>query len=208
MPVPSTAPGKMEEGPGPDTPHSAQNLKAPQVTPQSRPSEHRRILWPADNKESEWHRFDEDVDSALEVTAKVDVDQRLKTMSMFIISIASDRFGIKEHRATKTTTAAPIPNRREIKISQLRQELRMLRSQYRKASDDKKEALAELRGAVKVTHLPTCRVAQEEGQGEGPQAQCLHRKSIWICQEAAGRETQWSALMPGGRHQRSLKEHL
>lgn len=165
-------------------------------------------MWPADNKESEWHLFDEDVDSALEVTAKVDVDQRLKTMSMFIISIASDRFGIKEHRATKTTTAAPIPNRREIKISQLRQELRMLRSQYRKASDDKKETLAELRGVVKVTHPPTCRVAQEEGQGEGPQAQCLHRKSIWICKEAAGRETQWSALMPGGRHQRSLKEHL
>lgn len=33
VPVPSTAPGKTEEGPGPDTPHSAQNLKAPQMTP-------------------------------------------------------------------------------------------------------------------------------------------------------------------------------
>lgn len=80
VPVPSTAPGKTEEGPGPDTPHSAENLKAPQVTPQSRPSEHRRILWPADNKESEWHRFDEDVDSALEVTAKVDVDERSRSL--------------------------------------------------------------------------------------------------------------------------------
>lgn len=49
----------------------------------------------------------------------------------------------------KTTTAAPIPNQRENSISQLRQQLRILRSQFRKASDNKKEALAELRRVVR-----------------------------------------------------------
>lgn len=146
--VPYTAPGETEEDPGPDTPHSAQNLHAPQATPRSRPSEHRWILWPAANKESEWQQFDEDVDKALEATAKGDVDQRLKTLSTFIISIAFDRFGTKEQRDTKTTIAAPIPNRREIKISQLRQELRVLRSQHSKASNEEKAALAKLRSAV------------------------------------------------------------
>ncbi len=149
MPVPCRAPGEMEEDPDPDTPHNAQNLQAPQATSKSRPSEHHRILWPAANKESEWQQFHKDVDAALEVTAKGDVDQRLRTISMFIISIASDRFGIKKQRATKNTTATPIPDRRELKISQLRQELRALRSQYRKASDDEKAGLAELRCVVR-----------------------------------------------------------
>lgn len=89
----------------------------------------------------------EDVDPALEVTAKGDVDQRLRTMSTFILSIVSDRFGIKKQHATKIT--APIPKRRQIKISQLCKKPRALRSQYRKASDEEKAALAELRCVVR-----------------------------------------------------------
>lgn len=94
-------------------------------------------MWPA--AKTEWQWFDEDVDTALEATAKGDVDQRLNTMSTFIIRIASDRFAIKEQRVTKTTSAAPIPNRQETKISQLRQELRQLRSQYRKAREMRRQ---------------------------------------------------------------------
>ncbi|KAL7846889.1 hypothetical protein SRHO_G00218690 [Serrasalmus rhombeus] len=96
---------------------------------------------------------------ALEVTAKGDVDQTLWTMSNFIMSIASNRFGIKEQHATKTTTAAPIPNRREAKIVQLRQELRTLRSQYKKASEQEKVSFAELRGVVQE-RLTTLRRAE------------------------------------------------
>lgn len=103
VPVPDTAPGETEEELGPETPHSAQNPQAPQAIPQSRTSEHRQVLWPAANKESEWRQFDEDVDAALEATAKDNADQRLQTMSTFIISIASERFGAKDQRATKTT---------------------------------------------------------------------------------------------------------
>lgn len=129
MPVPDTAPGETEEEPGPETPHSAQNLQASQALPQSRPSEHRQVLWPAVNQESEWLQFDEDVDATLEATAKCDVEQRLQTMSTLIISIASERFGVKEQCAIKTTAE---PNRRVEKIAELRQELRTLRSRYKK----------------------------------------------------------------------------
>lgn len=138
MPQPCTAPGETEEDPGPDAPHSAQNLKAPQAHPQSRLSDHCWIFWPAANKESKWQPFDEGADTALQATGKGDVDQRLNTMSTFIISIALDRFGIKEQHATQTTSAAPIPNWRENKISQLTQQLRQLRNQYKKARDDEK----------------------------------------------------------------------
>ncbi|KAL7847956.1 hypothetical protein AOLI_G00226740 [Acnodon oligacanthus] len=95
-----TAPGATEEEPAPDRPHSAQNLLAPLATPQSRPSKHRRILWTAASKESKCCQFDIDVDTALEITAKGDVDQRLWTMSNFIMSIASNRKKGKE-RARK-----------------------------------------------------------------------------------------------------------
>lgn len=120
-PVPDTVPGEMEVEPGLATPHSTQNLQAPQAPPQCRPSEHRQVLWPAANKEPEWHQLDEDVDAALEATARGDVEQRLQTMSTLIITIASERFGIKEQHARKTSVRLN-PNRRQEKITQLRRE--------------------------------------------------------------------------------------
>lgn len=84
--------------------------------------------------------------------------QQRRVMSTFIVSIAAERFGVKEPHATKTTTG-PNPNRREQKITQLRQELRKLRSQYRKASEVDKAALAELRSVVRG-RLTTLRCAE------------------------------------------------
>lgn len=54
----------------------------------------RTSMWPAANKDSEWRQFS--VDKSLEAIAKGDVDQRFQIMSTFIISIALERFGIKE----------------------------------------------------------------------------------------------------------------
>lgn len=93
-PVPSTDPGEMEEEQEPESPHSVQNLQA-QHAASSKPSEHRRVLWPAANKESEWRQFDEDVDATLEAACRGEVDQRLQLMSKLIISIGAERFGIK-----------------------------------------------------------------------------------------------------------------
>lgn len=65
--VPSTVSGETEEEQDPEPPHSVQNLQAP--------SEHRRVLWPAAHKGTEWRQFDEDVDAALEAASRGAVDQ-------------------------------------------------------------------------------------------------------------------------------------
>lgn len=72
-PVPSTDPGKTEEEQEPESPHSVQNLQAQHAAP-SKPSEQRRVLWPAANKVSEWHQFDEDVDATLDAACRGDSD--------------------------------------------------------------------------------------------------------------------------------------
>ncbi|KAK0136651.1 hypothetical protein N1851_027154 [Merluccius polli] len=136
-------PGETQEEPGPESPHSAQTLHAPQATPQVRHSEHRRVKWPSANKGKEWCQFEEDVDQVLEATARGDADQKLRTMCTMIVKIAVERFGTKEQH---TINGAGEPNRRQKKISQLRQELRLLGRQYKQAREEDKAGLAELRG--------------------------------------------------------------
>ncbi|XP_015259791.1 PREDICTED: uncharacterized protein LOC107104322 [Cyprinodon variegatus] len=143
-PVPSTDPGETEEEQEPEAPHSFQNLHARHATP-SKPSEQRRVLWPAANKEAQWRQFDEDVDATLNASCRGEVDQRLQLMSTLIISIGAERFGIKLPKAQNFAR----PNRRETKISQLRKELKALNRQYKKAGEEERPALRELRGILR-----------------------------------------------------------
>ncbi|RXN24139.1 reverse transcriptase [Labeo rohita] len=138
--VQSMAPGETEEEQDPESTHSVQNFQA-QRAPPNNPSEHRRVLWPAAHKETEWRQFDEDVDGALEASSKGSVDQQLQTMCTFIICIGAERFGIKQPKA-KTIAR---PNRRENKITALRRDLKSLKQRFKKASKEEKPALAELR---------------------------------------------------------------
>ncbi|XP_049337547.1 uncharacterized protein LOC125802987 [Astyanax mexicanus] len=145
-PMPSIEPGETEEEQDPEQPYSVQNLHASQAVP-SRPSEHRQVLWPAANKETEWRQLDEDVDATLEAVSKGGVSQRLQLMSSLIISIGTERFGIKQPK-TKNPSK---PNRREARISQLRKELKALKHQYRKSGNQEEErpALVELRSILR-----------------------------------------------------------
>ncbi|XP_077372334.1 uncharacterized protein LOC144033646 [Festucalex cinctus] len=149
-------PGETQEEPGRESTHSAQTLYAPQALPRFRHSEHRRVLWPAANKGREWHQFDEDLDQILDATARGGADQKLLSMSAMIISIGAERFGVKEQRATRLQGE---PNRREVKISQLRQELRLLGRQFKVAREEDKAGLAELRSMVRK-RLTTLRRAE------------------------------------------------
>ncbi len=88
-----------------------------------------------------WLQFDEDVDRILEITSKGNADQKLQTMCTLIMSIGSERFGTFEERGASNPVR---PNRRELKISQLRQELKSLKRQYKLAEEDEKTALSEL----------------------------------------------------------------
>lgn len=73
-----------------------------------------------------------------------DADQKLQTLSTMIISIGAERFGIKERQLTRGVAE---PNRREVEISQ--RELRLLGRQFKKAREEEKAGLAELRHTLR-----------------------------------------------------------
>ncbi|XP_061589349.1 uncharacterized protein LOC133454644 [Cololabis saira] len=149
-------PGETQEEPGQESTHSAQTLQAPQAPPYVRQSEHRRVMWPSAKKEREWLQFDEDLDQVIDATARGVADQKLRTMSAMIVSIGAERFGIKEQQPTRRLGE---PNRREVKISQLRQELRLLGRQFKQAKEEEKAGLAELRNILRKK-LTTLRRAE------------------------------------------------
>ncbi|XP_062872774.1 uncharacterized protein LOC134334411 [Trichomycterus rosablanca] len=82
-----------------------------------------------------------DLDKILE-TVKGDVDHKLQAMCTLITSIGAERFGVTERPASRQTSR---PNRRELKISHLRQELKILKRQFRAANEEERGALSELR---------------------------------------------------------------
>lgn len=96
---------------------------------------------PRASKEREWLQSDEDVDGILEATAICDVDQRLQLMSSIVIITAAERFGTKEQHRARNSSG---PNRRETRLSKLRQELKSQRYQYKMAREEKRAALAQL----------------------------------------------------------------
>ena len=149
-------PDETQEEPGPESPHSARNLHVPVAPDPGRVTEHRRVKWPPASKGRQWLQFDDDVDTILESAAKGDTDGKLKTMATIIISLAVERFGTVEKLGTKTPY---MNNRRAEKISQLRQELRVLKRQYKVAREEERDALSELRGILRKK-LTTLRRAE------------------------------------------------
>ena len=85
-------------------------------------------------------------------------------MTTIIINYTSGRFGCTEEHENKIKRN----NRRTEKIKELRQELKTLRKQFRKASDEERHALAELRDIVrKKTYInQKSRGAQETEKRE------------------------------------------
>ena len=140
----------------PNNPQSLQRQLAPTITTGCAPVARPRIQWPQSSKRSEWQQFDEDIDQALEVTAKGDVDRRLKTMTSFIVNIAAERFGTE---APKATPSAYAPNHRARKIQSLRKELKLLKRQYKTAGEIERAGLADLR-AILRKQLLTLRRAE------------------------------------------------
>lgn len=139
--VPVTDPGQTEEEPGSEQPHSARNLQAVQVPPHSRTSEQRWVKCPATNQKERLQLY-EDIDKILEATSKGDVDHKLQTVCTLIMSIGVERFGVTE----KPVTSNPVrPNRQELTISQLRQELKSLKRQFNVAKEEERTALTERR---------------------------------------------------------------
>ena len=134
-------PGETQEVPGPESPHSAQNLHVLQTNPSSIKSDRRRIKWPAASMTSLWKQFDDDVDQILEAMAKGDADGKLQAMTAVIVSIAAERFGEEEKKSSGTTYSK---NQRAVRIHNIRQEMKALKSQYKAAGQEERTGLAQL----------------------------------------------------------------
>ncbi len=136
-----TQPGETQEEPGLEIPHRARNLQVPLKIPQNRPPERVRVKWPQACKTAVWQQFDQDANTVLEATVKEDVDRRLQTMTPIIVSLAVERFGAVERRTERTPFTM---NQRAAKIHRIRQELKSLKTQFKKASEEQRPPLAEL----------------------------------------------------------------
>ena len=153
--APNAEPDETKEEPGQESPHRARSLHAAQVPPSRKP-EQRRIKWPTANEE--WLQFDEDLNNILKTTARGSVDQKLQTMCTLIMSIGAERFRVRGNNNIETQ---PKPNRRAIRISQLRKELKSLRKQFKATEDmEEKLALTDLRDIIREK-LKTLRRAEQ-----------------------------------------------
>lgn len=72
----------------------------------------------------------------IQATAKADADTRLQAMTTIIISYTSERFGLIEKGNTKTTSYTM--NHRATKIHQQCQELRTVKKQFKRATEQEK----------------------------------------------------------------------
>lgn len=102
----------------------------------------------------------------LEATSNGDSDQKPQTVCTLIMSIGTEWFGVTEKHVTSIPAR---PNWQEIKISQLRQEQKSLRRQFKAAKEEERTALSEL-GEILRRRLITLSQA-EWHQRKGPKAQ-------------------------------------
>ncbi|KAK0151167.1 hypothetical protein N1851_007647 [Merluccius polli] len=122
-------PGETQEVPGPESPHSAQNLQVLQTNSSSIKSDRRRIKWPAASMNSIWQEFDDDVDQILEGMAKGEADKKLQVMTTTIVNIAAERFGEVEKKSSGTAYSM---NKRAYKAAEERTGLAQLMCILRK----------------------------------------------------------------------------
>ena len=90
---------------------------------------------------TQWKQFDDDVDEILQLTAKGQAERKLQTLTTIISTIAVERFGEEEKKDHKTTYT---PNRRAVEIHKIRGEMKALKIQYKEATAEKRNGLAQL----------------------------------------------------------------
>ena len=88
-----------------------------------------------------WKQFDDDVDQILEVSVKGGADRKLQAMTTIIVSIAAERFGEEEKKSSGTIYSK---NQRAVRLHNIRQEMKALKSQYKEAVDEDRIGLAQL----------------------------------------------------------------
>lgn len=90
---------------------------------------------------NECHQFGKDVDSSLEATPKGGANRRLHILATVKVSTAAEGFGTLENGETKRQY---IKNCRAGKVTQLRQELQLLKKQFKGEVRRRSPSLAAL----------------------------------------------------------------
>ncbi|KAI4881836.1 hypothetical protein NFI96_001024 [Prochilodus magdalenae] len=88
-------------------------------------------------KQTQHYQYPENAD-AVKDKGMNEVYQRVRTMCTMVISIAAERFGMKEQPSARAEAGL---TRREMKISQLRQELSLLRKPHNQAKQEETSGL-------------------------------------------------------------------
>lgn len=123
-----------------------------------------------------WKQFDDDVDQILEVTVKGEADRKLQAMTTIIVSIAAERFGEEEKKSSGTTYSK---NQRAVRIHNIRQEMKALKSQYKEAGDEERIGMAQLMCILRKK----IRVLRR--------AEWHRRRHLQVHQGFVGAEAQW-----------------
>jgi hypothetical protein len=116
-----------------------------------------KIKWPP-MSDTAWQSFEDDLDCILDSALQGNVEKKLQTLPSLVYSVGKERFGLEQRRRT-APSGAPTLNRRQREIQTIRRELRSLRKQYRKATDEEKAGLHQLRH-IQRERLKTLRNAE------------------------------------------------
>ena len=130
-------------------------LDIPQQDTATRPRKP-RIKWPKASGKTLWKQPDEDLGNILEASLQGPVDRKLTTLTTLIYCVEKERVGLEEERVQKDT---PRPNKRQIRIQNLRRELRQLRRWYSDSSPTERVGLTQLKTTLR-SQLTSLRKAE------------------------------------------------
>ena len=84
-----------------------------------------------------------------------DVHRKLSSLSTIVYAVGQERFGLVKTRDGKEADIINKPNQRQLEIQKLRTEINSINKQYRKARNEEKEGLRQLRFILreKKNHL-------------------------------------------------------
>ena len=153
------------ERPGPESNHSAKTLNVQDnavTAPADRPVRE-RIKWPPMNS-TKWEAFDGEVDQTYEVVLCDSINRKLETMPMMIHLMGKEAFGIEPHRVK--TPQQQTKSRREIKIENLRREIRTIKRQFKTCQDHEKPGLMALETICGSKLCPSDERKDHERSGE------------------------------------------
>ena len=117
-------------------------------------SRKQQIQWPPSD-DKRWESFDENLDKILGSTLMGDVHRKLSSLSTIVYAVGQERFGLVKTRDGKEADIINKPNQRQLEIQKLRTEINSINKQYRKARNEEKEGLRQLRFILreKKNHL-------------------------------------------------------